>query len=131
MRNDVVLILDDVRSIGDVLTINRMNVFGETVKLVKSYSEFCDWVTANGVPAFVSFDHDLADVRLPEGGALIAIASDWTKEKTGVDCAAFLIDYCHENDELLPICLVHSANPVGSANIRGLIESARRSGYVK
>lgn len=131
MRNDVILILDDMRSIGDVLTINRMNVFGETVKLVKSYNEFRDWVGANGAPAFVSFDHDLADIRLPEEGALIAVASDWTKEKTGVDCAAFLIEYCHDHDELFPVYLVHSANPVGASNIRGLIESAQRSGYVK
>lgn len=131
MRNDTILILDDVRSISDVLTINRMNVFGDTVKLVKSYREFCDWVTSNGVPAFVSFDHDLADVREPGDGALIVVASDWTKEKTGVDCAAFLIEYCHAEGERFPVYNVHSANPVGAANIRGLIESALRSGYIR
>ena len=43
-------------------------------------------------------------------------------EKTGNDCAKWLLEYCYENDLKLPQCMVHSANPVGADNIRKTLE---------
>lgn len=69
--------------------------------IVRSYDQFVDWITKNGLPDVISFDHDLSDERF--------------KEKTGYDCAKWLVEYC--NGELLPECYCHSMNPVGKQNI--------------
>ena len=61
------------------------------------------WYVENcGVPEYISFDHDLADV------------------KTGYDFAKWFADYIMDNEIKLPDnfdYLVHSMNPVGSVNI--------------
>lgn len=38
-----------------------------------------------------------------------------------MDCAKWLVDYCIDNGQPLPIFYVHSVNPVGADNIRGLL----------
>ncbi len=122
----ILLWLDDVRDPleDDWLVFSpigrNINVFW-----VKSYEEFTDWITSNGLPDGVCFDHDLADVKEIEGSNLV-IASDWNKEKTGYDCAKWLVDYCMSNDLTIPPYNVHSANPVGAENIRKYIENAKK-----
>lgn len=74
---------------------------------VKSYNEFVDWITENGLPDGIAFDHDLADVD--------------QAEKTGMDCAKWLVDYCIDNDKKLPLFSSQSANPPGRENILGLL----------
>jgi hypothetical protein len=40
------------------------------------------------------------------------------------DCAKWLINYCIDNKKELPAeILIHSMNPVGSANIKSLFDS--------
>ena len=53
----------------------------------------------------ISFDHDLGE------------------EKTGFDCAKYLIEYCINNNLTPPQTYVHSANPVGRENIVSLINN--------
>jgi len=73
---------------------------------VRSYEEFCDYITEHGVPLGISFDHDL-------GGT-------GRYSKTGYDCAKWLVK--QDMDKKLDITdltwCVHSANPVGATNIR-------------
>jgi len=38
-------------------------------------------------------------------------------EKTGLDCAKWLVDYCMDNNQKLPEYSVHSMNPAGGKNI--------------
>jgi hypothetical protein len=38
-------------------------------------------------------------------------------EKTGYDAAKWLIEFCMDNEVVLPKFLVHSQNPVGRENI--------------
>ena len=45
------------------------------------------------------------------------------KEKTGLECAKWLIDYCIDNNQELPNYLCHSQNPVGKDNILGLLDN--------
>ena len=45
------------------------------------------------------------------------------KEKTGLECAKWLIDYCIDNKQKLPNYLCHSQNPVGKDNILGLLDN--------
>lgn len=76
--------------------------------IVRSHDEFIDWISKNGVPEEISLDHDLGT------------------DKTGYDCAKWLCEYCYVNGLPLPDWNVHSANPVGSSNIRQLLQSFER-----
>lgn len=78
---------------------------------VRSYAEGVEYVTKHGLPEFVSFDHDLGMV-------------DGTEE-TGYTFAKFLIEYMMTHNINTPFKYnVHSANPVGSANIKCYITNA-------
>lgn len=72
---------------------------------VYAYEEFVKFILDNGLPDFISYDHDLG-----EG-------------KTGYDCAKWLVDYCLENNLSLPEYAVHSQNPVGKENILTLLSN--------
>ena len=97
---------------------------GETI-WVKSYSEFVDWININGLPYMIAFDHDLADVKAIEGSDLV-LATDFEKEKSGFECAKWLVQYCINNKADLPQWTVQSANPVGRDNINGLLNNYRK-----
>lgn len=76
---------------------------------VKNYKDFCDWITENGLPDKIAFDHDLGE------------------EKSGYDAAHFVVNYCLDNDiHQLPVWVIQSANPVGAENINGLFKSFLR-----
>jgi len=77
----------------------------ENFERVYDYDEFVNFINKNGVPEFISFDHDLG-----EG-------------KTGFDCAKFLVDYCLDNRITKINFHVHSQNPVGKENIEKLLEN--------
>jgi hypothetical protein len=79
--------------------------------IVRSYDEFVKWIEENGLPDKVSFDHDLG-----EAGT-----------KTGYDAAKWLVHYCYSNGlPFLPEYNVHSANPVGKANIESYLSNAKK-----
>lgn len=122
--------LDDLRipqQFYDVWAIKGNDV---EVIWVKSYEEFTRWITDNGLPDAINFDHDLAD----EDYTPQEYWSDYAKskayqdsrvykEKTGMECAKWLVEYCLDNSCKLPKYAVHSANPVGADNIRGLLSN--------
>lgn len=96
--------------------------------VVKNYEEFTKYIIKNGLPILASYDHDLNDVHYeinfyeneeynPE---------DYGTEKTGLDCAKWLIDYCIDNKLKLPEFLVHSMNPVGRKAIKDLLENYKK-----
>ena len=96
-------------------------------RVVKSYSEFVGTIALNGIPNIVSFDHDLGEEHInyyfDNGGRENPpdpLEANF-KEKTGYDCAKWLIEYCSENGLPMPTYLIHSANPVGSENIRAIL----------
>lgn len=90
---------------------------------VKNYNQFVNYIKQHGIPDFVSFDHDLADEHYPAGIAKTKPEYDKYKEKTGYDCAKWLIEYCMDNNKQFPKYDVHSMNPVGKINIKSIIES--------
>lgn len=86
--------------------------------VVRDYSQFVSYISKHGMPLFVSFDHDLADehyYKNPNGASF--------KEKTGYDCAKWLIEYCMDKSLKFPNYQVHSMNPIGKENIVGLVEN--------
>lgn len=72
---------------------------------VKNYSEFVQFINKNGLPHFISLDHDLGE------------------EKSSFDCAKFLVNYCLDHHLELPKYTVHSQNLVGKENIEKLLEN--------
>jgi hypothetical protein len=110
------LFLDDERSPMDVFSYTQRFFYVDRVWLiVRCYDEFIDIINKNGLPSIISFDHDLSDV---ENGT--------DKEKTGLDCAKWLIEYCLDNEMKVPDYYVHSYNNVGSENIIKYIENYKK-----
>jgi hypothetical protein len=99
------------------------------VKWVVNYQEFVDWIIANGLPDAICFDHDLADEHYrmsmyDTDGHYNNYYTDGTfKEKTGFDCAKWLVNYCMDRKLELPLYNIQSANPIGRENIKGLLEN--------
>ncbi len=97
---------------------------------VLNYEEFVMWIEKFGLPDIISFDHDLAtehytpekywhDYQLSKE---YQESQNYT-EKTGMDCAKWLVEYCMNNQKELPFFYFHSANPVGADNILYLLNN--------
>jgi hypothetical protein len=122
------LFLDDIRmpyEVGNYINpVNLREIYRiKKWVIVRDYDEFVWHIEQNGLPQLVSFDHDLAAIHYDP--------RTWTEsfvyeEKTGLDCAKWLINYCNSKNKSLPPCLCHSMNPVGKANIANLIQSYYR-----
>ena len=76
---------------------------------LRSYAEFVTYIETNGLPDFISFDHDLG------------------LQESGYDCAKWLVAYCLDNEMKLPDFVVHSQNPVGKINIESLLNNFRKN----
>ncbi|MDQ0066004.1 cyclic-phosphate processing receiver domain-containing protein [Chryseobacterium lathyri] len=74
-----------------------------------------------GLPEMISFDRDLADIHY------LKPDSDEYAEKTGYECAKWLIEYCMDHYLDLPKFYCHSMNPVGKENILSLLKNC--NGY--
>jgi len=91
--------------------------------VVRTYGNFTALITVKGyLPEFISFDHDLSIEHYKN---LIKDESEYDKysEKTGYDCAKWLVQYCLNSEQPLPKYTIHSLNPIGSQNIKWLLES--------
>lgn len=100
--------------------------------VVRNYDDFTKTILKRGLPTLISFDHDLADEHYndlfsDENWAKkdheVVLNTDSYKEKTGYDCALWLVDYCLDNSKRYPQSLVHSQNPVGKKKIESLINN--------
>ncbi len=91
--------LDDFRNPADFVKGNYI------ISWVKNYEEFCSFINENGLPDVVCFDHDLGE------------------EKSGYDCAKYLVEYCQKNNLDIPEYEIQSSNTVGKDNIRGLMDN--------
>jgi len=119
MSNRIKIYLDDLRSPVD-----------KSWRVVRNYDAFCKLVTEIGFENIdcISLDHDLGDTAMKE--YYNNVHSNYTlnyeniTEKTGLDCAKWLIEQWLNGKPLIDV-YVHSANPVGSANIMGWINNYR------
>jgi hypothetical protein len=124
-----ILWLDDLRNPFINLEGRVPNIEG-SIEWVLNYEQFVQWINKFGLPDVISFDHDLADEHYTpeeywydyEVSKNYQNAQNY-QEKTGMDCAKWLIDYCIDNNLKLPSFFVHSANPVGADNIRCILEN--------
>lgn len=128
-----VLFLDDER-IPDQVTWAQFPRY-EMTFIVRNYDQFVNQITLHGLPKFVCFDHDLADthyeVMLEENKYTyddgdLKKTFDYGSEKTGYDCAKWLVDYCVDRNCKFPDHVVHSMNPAGKERIQGYIANAKK-----
>jgi hypothetical protein len=133
------LFLDDIRVPKDAIGLVPSNLnqiyWDNDWNIVRNYFEFCNFIQKFGLPDFISFDHDLADDHYNDlfsdenwtkDDNDIVLKYDEYKEKTGYECAKWLVDWCLENQMSLPKCIIHSANPVGKKNIETYLNNASK-----
>lgn len=127
MKQQTLLWLDDYRDPmkDDWLVFSPIPRENLKVVWVKTYQEFKDWIIDNGLPEAICFDHDLADEHYEIGRPSGFQEFDYslTTEKTGMDCAKWLVQYCIEFKKPLPLFNIQSANPVGKKNIQAFLDN--------
>ncbi len=117
-KEKIWLYLDDVRTPKD-----------DRWKVVRSYDEFVAHIKMNGLEKYetISLDHDLGDTAMNEyyNNVHPNYTLDYNNitEKTGLDCAKFLVAESMTKGIPLPAIYIHSANPIGSANMMGYINN--------
>jgi hypothetical protein len=116
------LFLDDYRVPSGVRWVNLPKC--DDWDIVRNYDEFVDHIKKNGIPDFVAYDHDLADEHY---SALKDINYESFTEKTGLNCAKFLVELCASKNIRHPKYVVHSMNPEGKRNIESYINSYNKS----
>jgi len=111
--------------------------------VVRDYSSFVKRVEEIGLENIteISLDHDLGDSAMHE--YFTNVSPNYSlnyaniKEKTGYDCAKWLVEHYYQlnpnldesrferknKDFKFPKVYTHSANPIGSANIMGYINN--------
>lgn len=96
-------------------------------EIVRNYDDFVAWIRMHGVPDEVSFDYDLgedvAKEKVANGMSKRKAREEKKYSKSGYDCAKWLVQYCMDKKLDFPKWNVHSANPVGSENIRYYISN--------
>lgn len=116
------LFLDDIRIPTD-----------ERWKVVKNYEEFVAHIRLNGLENYeiISLDHDLGYTAMVEyytnAKTNYQINYNNIEEKTGLDCAKFLVAESMNKGIPIPQVFVHSANPIGAANIMGYVNNYLKS----
>lgn len=75
-------------------------------KIARTFEEACRLFEEYGAPSFISFDHDLGD------------------GKNGYEFAKWIVDSDQDRNFLTEnfSYYVHSQNPIGKANIEGLLD---------
>ncbi|MDX9962023.1 MAG: hypothetical protein RBS32_11200 [Aliarcobacter sp.] len=82
--------------------------------IVRSYEEAIDFVNKNGIPLYISFDHDLG---CDKNGNIL---------KSGYDFAKYLVEMDLQNIHKFPNDFsfnIHSANPIGKNNINAILNN--------
>ena len=135
-RNLTVLWLDDQRNPYKYLSAKktsdafiRNKLFYD--KLLKQYNvnfiwvkniyQFINYIRTNGLPNFVSFDHDLNNRGGGEG-----LSDEQKLNNNGVQCAKWLVNYCKQNKYPLPKFYVHSANPKHGPEINKVLTTENK-----
>lgn len=101
------LFLDDYRVPKDCVWVDLPLV---EWSIVRNYKDFVSIIGDLGLPRKVSFDMDLSDEHYDRRTWLQEHPN--YKEKDGIECVKFLIDYCKNNNLKFPKYYIHSMNPI-------------------
>lgn len=141
ISNDYNLFLDDIRDPVECMYYTTAQMPQDKTiytkkswTVVRDYDQFVNVITERlkhgSFPAVISFDHDLAD----EHYAPQEYYHDYNKfqsdnpfkEKTGKECADWLVQLCIDEELELPATYVHSMNPHGLSRIVESIKDLQR-----
>jgi len=118
-KEKIHLYLDDVRKPTD-----------DSWQVVTNYNQFVSHVRLNGLENYevISLDHDLGDEAMNEfnNNTLPNYKLNYDNilnEKTGYDCVKWLVAESMTKNIPLPQIYIHSANPIGSANMMGYVNN--------
>ena len=118
INNRLRLYLDDIRTPVDDDWI-----------VVRNYDEFVAQIKLNGLGNFevISLDHDLGEGAMVEYYTNVKnnymLDYNNIEERTGMDCCRYLVSDSMNEKIPLPQIYIHSANPIGSANMMGYINN--------
>jgi len=118
INNRLRLYLDDIRTPVDDDWI-----------VVRNYDEFVAQLKLNGLGNFevISLDHDLGEGAMVEYYTNVKnnymLDYNNIEERTGMDCCRYLVSDSMNEKIPLPQVYIHSANPIGSANMMGYINN--------
>jgi hypothetical protein len=118
ITNKIQLYLDDIRTPNS-----------DDWHVVRNYDELVSHIRLNGLDKYevISLDHDLGDTAQKEYFNNVSpnYQLDYNNilEKTGLDCAKWLVAESMNSKIPLPQIYTHSANPIGSANIMGYVNN--------
>jgi hypothetical protein len=123
------LFLDDFRHPYDAFVITKDPAFSQLKwEIVRSHKQFVKFIEKKfkeGLfPDLIAFDHDLDDAHYEHTSG--SIPYEEMTEKTGFHSAKWLVDFCIDNDLKLPRYIVHSMNPSGRENIKGLLDNFKK-----
>jgi hypothetical protein len=102
-------------------------------EIVRNYDEFVAHIKLKGLENYevISLDHDLGEGAMVEYYTNVKpnYELDYNRipEKTGMDCARYLVAESMNTKIPLPTIYVHSANPIGAANIIGYVNNYFRN----
>ena len=103
-----ILFLDDERD-AEITVNNYLDdpelYPNKEITQVYNYDQFVDWIEKNGIPDWIFFDHDLGE------------------EKTGMDCAKWLVAKLGAEKKRIPYYSIQSDNPCGAVNIDSLLKN--------
>lgn len=95
--------------------------------VVRNCLDFKLRVASFGLPGFISFSHNLSAEHNAIDWSKFTIPDYYSLEnKTGYDCACWLIDYCVMYDKPFPDYAVHSQNTVGGEHIHSAVWAYKR-----
>jgi hypothetical protein len=118
INNRLRLYLDDIRTPVDDDWI-----------VVRNYDEFVAQIKLHGLGNFevISLDHDLGEGAMVEYYTNVKnnymLDYNNIEERTGMDCCRYLVSDSMNEKIPLPQVYIHSANPIGSANMMGYINN--------
>ena len=118
ITNKIQLYLDDIRTPNN-----------DDWHVVRNYDELVSHIRLNGLDKYevISLDHDLGDTAQKEYFNNVSpnYQLDYNNilEKTGLDCAKWLVAESMNSKIPLPQIYTHSAKPIGAANIMGYVNN--------
>lgn len=90
-------------------------------EIAKSLQEFKRVIQVNGIPSFVSFDHDLNEKHY---------TGDFSDNLTGLDAIQWLLSYCKQMKAEFPMYSIHTMNVDKGVEMKQLLLEAARNKYV-
>ena len=112
--------------IDDIRNVDYVKADGKEYVLARSMAAALELIHERGFPAHIAFDHDLGwnNLALIKGSSLVAAPKDGKEAPSGFDFAKWIVESDLNGVINIPKTFtwsIHSSNPVGKANIHGLL----------